>query len=341
MAWPFSRRPQRLRHNDEIALLRRAVLALATGDPDAAEEALSLLLQKDSGQADAHLALGNLYRERGEIGRAIRLHQNLLLRKDLAPPFRAGALAELARDLETGGFTRRAIASYREFLELEPKRLDALAALRDLLAGEGDYAEAQVWHRRLENAVGQRDPECTARLLVAEAKGLHAAGDGKRASRMLGRALRLDPGQVSGRLLLADIKVERGRNRAAKKIWRELVETGGAGAATAYRRLSAAGAESGREGGHEKFLRTRLESVPGDTRARRELARQLLAKGEVDESIAQLRALLDTDSSDLAARVELGHTLLSERRNTDALKDYAELLAVLESREPASQDPAR
>jgi len=119
------------------------------------------------------------------------------------------------------------------------------------------------------------------------------------------------------------------------------VETGGAGAATAYRRLSAAGAESGPVGGHEKFLRTRLESVPGDTRARRELARQLLAKGEVDESIAQLRTLLDTDSSDLAARVELGHTLLSERRNTDALKDYAELLAVLESREPASQDPAR
>ena len=39
--------------------------------------------------------------------------------------------------------------------------------------------------------------------------------------------------------------------------------------------------------------------------------------------------------------MELGHTLLSERRNTDALKEYGELLAVLESRESDSSGPAQ
>ena len=65
---------------------------------------------------EAHLALGRLYRMRGEVGRAIRVHQNLLLRSDLAREHMQTALEDLAEDFRQGGFLQRAIASYEEVL---------------------------------------------------------------------------------------------------------------------------------------------------------------------------------------------------------------------------------
>ena len=58
--------------------------ALLEDDLDGAEQALAAVVQEDSTQIEIYLALGQLYRRRGEIGRAIRIHQNLLLRSDLA-----------------------------------------------------------------------------------------------------------------------------------------------------------------------------------------------------------------------------------------------------------------
>ena len=52
-------------------------------DPETAERALTDAVRVDSSEIEAYLALCGFYRSRGEIGRAIRLHQNLLLRKDL------------------------------------------------------------------------------------------------------------------------------------------------------------------------------------------------------------------------------------------------------------------
>ena len=65
------------------ALLHEALFAILDEDPETAERALADAVRVDSSNVDAYLALCRFYRGRGEIGRAIRLHQNLLLRKDL------------------------------------------------------------------------------------------------------------------------------------------------------------------------------------------------------------------------------------------------------------------
>ena len=83
---------------DVDIVVRKALRCVLEGNLDTAEDLLSRAVRIDSDQVDAYLSLARLYRLRGEIGRAIRVHQNLLLRKDLQSEHRDEALLGLAGD---------------------------------------------------------------------------------------------------------------------------------------------------------------------------------------------------------------------------------------------------
>ncbi len=63
---------------DADRALRQALLALLDRDFDAAEALIARALRSDSDDVEAYIALARLYRSRGEVGRALRIHQNLL-----------------------------------------------------------------------------------------------------------------------------------------------------------------------------------------------------------------------------------------------------------------------
>ena len=56
---------------------------LLNEQPDKAIEVFIRMLEVDSDTVETHLALGNLFRRRGEVDRAIRIHQNLIARPTL------------------------------------------------------------------------------------------------------------------------------------------------------------------------------------------------------------------------------------------------------------------
>ena len=76
--------------------MRNALHLVLSGDLAGAEVALAEAARIDSSSADVYLALANLYRARGEIGRAIQIHQNVLLRPDL--PEEVGGAHAVAAD---------------------------------------------------------------------------------------------------------------------------------------------------------------------------------------------------------------------------------------------------
>jgi lipopolysaccharide biosynthesis regulator YciM len=55
------------------------------------------------------MILGNLYREKGQVGKAITLHQNLLQRPNLSKLEHAYVLLCLGLDYKRGGFVDRAL----------------------------------------------------------------------------------------------------------------------------------------------------------------------------------------------------------------------------------------
>ena len=58
----------------------RGLNFLLDGRPDVAVDAFINALEVNSDTLETHIALGNLLRKRGEVDRAIRIHQNLLAR---------------------------------------------------------------------------------------------------------------------------------------------------------------------------------------------------------------------------------------------------------------------
>src|SRR3982750_1157652 len=81
---------------------------LLNEQPDKAIEAFIEVVKVDPETVELHFALGSLFRRRGEYDRAIRMHQNLLERADLAEEQKVIALAELGQDYLKAGILDRA-----------------------------------------------------------------------------------------------------------------------------------------------------------------------------------------------------------------------------------------
>src|SRR3981081_129358 len=81
---------------------------LLNEQPDKAIEAFIEVVKVDPQTIELHFALGSLFRRRGEVERAIRMHENLLERADLAPEQRLHAMVELGQDYLKAGLLDRA-----------------------------------------------------------------------------------------------------------------------------------------------------------------------------------------------------------------------------------------
>ncbi len=90
---------------------------LINEQPDKAIEVFTKVIEVDSDTVETHLALGNLFRRRGEVDRAIRIHQNLVARQNLEPRERGEALLELGQDYMRAGLLDRAEALFLELVE--------------------------------------------------------------------------------------------------------------------------------------------------------------------------------------------------------------------------------
>ncbi len=122
---------------------------LVTEQPDRALDMFLRLMDADADTIETHFALGSLYRRRGEVERAIRIHQNLLAREPLAREHREQALLALAQDYRRAGLLDRAEVLFRQVSEVPRLRASALDALRLVYEQERDWRQALDVHRQL------------------------------------------------------------------------------------------------------------------------------------------------------------------------------------------------
>ena len=331
MSW-FRRwlRGERRAPRDVDAVVRKALRCVLEDDLDSAEELLARAVQIDSDQVDAYLSLARLYRLRGEIARAIRVHQNLLLRTDLRSEQRDEALYGLAGDFRKGGFLQRSIAAYEELLARQPNHQNALRTLIRLRADVRDYRRALELHRRLAPSEEDSGRAEEARLLVEMAEAAHAEGQSDEERRALRRALRKDPRCVPALIRLGAFEAERGHPKRALAAWRKVPELDRRSGAQVYPRLEATYAALGRAREFDGYLRGLLEARPSDADASLALASALSARGDTDAAIAAVRAVLERDAENLRAHAVLSRVLLSAGMEAEAVKELGELVDLLE-----------
>jgi len=122
---------------------------LVTEQPDRALDMFLKLMDANSDTLETHFALGSLYRRRGEVERAIRIHQNLLDRDALAPEHREQALLALAHDYLRAGLLDRAEGLFLEVSEVPRLRAGALDSLRAVYERQLEWQQALAVHRQL------------------------------------------------------------------------------------------------------------------------------------------------------------------------------------------------
>lgn len=119
---------------------------LLSDQSDKAVDHFIELLQVDNETIDTHLALGNLFRSRGEVDRAIRIHQNLISRSGLTIEQKNIALQQLAKDYMASGFLDRAEKIFEQLVE-EPEHKEG--ALQQLVS---IYQQTREWDKAIHYA---------------------------------------------------------------------------------------------------------------------------------------------------------------------------------------------
>jgi len=194
---------------------------LLNDQPDKAIDAFIEIVTLDPETADMHFALGNLFRRRGEIERAIRVHQNLLARPDLPSEQRTQAQYELGMDYLKAGLLDRAEETFNGLVE-GSYSVQAQRALLEI------YQREKEWGRAIDAATGLQSSGAGARQKeIAQfycelAQDALVRSDLVDAMALLDRALHADRNSVRATMLLGDALLAQGDAEGAIATWKRV-----------------------------------------------------------------------------------------------------------------------
>jgi lipopolysaccharide assembly protein B len=302
---------------------------LVANQIDLAIEELSRAASLDAEALEVHMILGNLYREKGQVGKAITVHQSLLQRSKLSRLEHAYVLLCLGLDYKRGGFVDRALEAFNEVLRLDPKNEYALVNLQKLHEEQHQWTEAYDTRQRLNKlaAIDSR-PQSQAILAFLENEiGLEAMRrrDYSEAARRFQSAINIDARAVPAYLNLGDVRVAEGRDKDASTIWEELVEVAPDRAYLAFDRLEALAMRTGAPERFTRLCRKLIDANPQDWRGRLALSRHYAASGQTQEALDLLFAALMQNPHALSIHQAIWRALGHLRHPANLVNRYGKL----------------
>jgi lipopolysaccharide biosynthesis regulator YciM len=269
---------------------------LVANQIDLAIEELSRAASLDGDALEVHMILGNLYREKGQVGKAITVHQNLLQRPKLSKLEHAYVLLCLGLDYKRGGFVDRAHEAFNEVLRLDTRNEYALLNLQKLHEEQHQWTEAYDTRRRLSKLADiESRPQSQAILAFLENEiGLEHMRRQEYADavRRFNAAIDLDARAVPAYLNLGDVRVAEGNEREAAAIWERMIDVAPDRAYLAFDRLEALAIRTGNPDRFTRLCRRLIDESPQDWRARLALSRHLAGSGHPREALDLLFAAL-------------------------------------------------
>jgi len=286
---------------------------LVAGQVDLAIEELEKAAKLDPGGLELRLVLGNLYREKGQVGRAIQEHQSLLQRPRLSRIEHANVQLCLGLDYRRGGFVDRAQAAFADVLKLDPDNEAALVNLEKLQEDQHQWQDAYITRKRLAQIAGPPDqPKSQSILAFLENElGLQALKDGQldEAARRFEAAIDLDGGVIPAYLHLGDVRQKQGDALGAMAVWERSIEVSPDRAYLALNRLEQAYALLGTPQRFVALCRKLTAAAPREWRARMALARHLSTLGQPSKALELLFEALEHNPHALAIHQAIWNTL--------------------------------
>ena len=317
---------RRRRVSEEGMAYIKGVNYILSDAPDLAIEEFIKAVKINTDTVETYLALGSLYRSKGDVGRAIRIHQGIIFRPNVDQKIKNQALYELGLDYKTSGMMDRAIATFKEVIEKNNDMLNACLQLAELYEEMKDWESAFKMQEKIARLQKTNNPKILAHLMTEIAKRQVEQGDPKNAHKSFRKAISIDPQCVDAYLHHGDLYAHEGQDDKAVETWQKVMEVAPQMTFLAYDRLEHAFFRLGKVQALEELLRRRGEQDDSDIFTKIFLARHMRKKGELDQSARLLKGILHRWPNSREARQELIQVLLVEGKKDAALREYEGLL---------------
>jgi lipopolysaccharide biosynthesis regulator YciM len=295
------------------------------------DQAIDELTQATAGDTDAleiQMILGNLYRQKGQVGRAINVHQALLQRTDLRTLEHAYVLLCLGLDFRHGGFVDRALEAFQEVVRLDRKNRYAFVNLQKLYEDQHQWAEAARVREQIAAIDTRRHREDQQILgFLRNEMGLvqAAAGDVAGAAAIFQQVIDLDSAIAPAHLNLGDMRERQGNLAGAIDAWETLVREVPERASLVFERLERAYRVSGAPKRFADLCQRLIAGDPQDWRARLALSRHLAAGGQHRQAFDLLLDALSHNPHGLVIHQEVWQALTALALDPGLIRRYVEL----------------
>ncbi|MGN2249946.1 lipopolysaccharide assembly protein LapB [Frateuria edaphi] len=201
----------------------RGLNYLLNEEQDKAIEVFLKLAEYNRDTVETHLALGNLFRRRGEVDRAIRLHQHLVSRPGLTEAMKTVALLELGEDYMRAGLLDRAEALFSDLVAMNAHAPSALRHLVAIYQHERDWHKAIDHARRLETMTGDDESPMIAQFYCELAEQARQHGARSEARDYLRQAFGCQADCVRAFMLTGRLHAEAGEHAEAVEAYEAAV----------------------------------------------------------------------------------------------------------------------
>lgn len=190
---------------------------------DQALEHFLKMVRVDNKTIETHFALGNLFRRRGEVDRAIRIHQNIIARPDIAAEQRDQALFSLAKDYLKAGLLDRAENLFMRLAEGSRHQVDALEQLCGIYEQEHEWQKAIDASQQLETLSGNSLELEIAHYYCELAELAASANDYAAARQFVKKSQSGRPRTLRGALTRAEIARDSNDTRTALRLFHRVL----------------------------------------------------------------------------------------------------------------------
>lgn len=212
--WYMGRRSAQQSKQDDASRLSRDYVAgvnfLLSNQQDKAVDLFLDMLKEDIGTVEAHLTLGNLFRSRGEVDRAIRIHQSLMESASLTYDQRLLAVQQLGRDYMAAGLYDRAEDMFKQLVDETDFRLGALQQLLQIYQATSDWQSAIEVAERLVKLGKEKHRGEIANFWCELALQQMAANDLDKAMALLKKGAAADRNSARVSIMMGRVWMEKG-----------------------------------------------------------------------------------------------------------------------------------
>jgi lipopolysaccharide biosynthesis regulator YciM len=204
--------------------LVKGINYLLNEEPD---KALAFFIQHpdiDEYTAETFLLLGNSFRNRGEMDRALKVHQNLVARPNLSQAQRRAAMFALGHDFFAAGMLDKAETVFKELLKKSPDdNKEACKPLREI------YEQLGEWEKAIKITEYENNKSVESNRLIAHyhceiATRALQKGNLYQVDEQLKLALKAEKTSIRVKSLKGDIALHEEAYAKARKIYFDVIK---------------------------------------------------------------------------------------------------------------------